>query len=112
MVRKGYNKYGAKKVSIQGITFHSRREGFRYLELLSQQQQGHISELELQPKYTCIVNDKKVCDYIADFKYMDRDSGEIIIEDVKSPITAKNSTYRLKKKLVEALHAVVITEVK
>lgn len=112
MVRRGYSKFRARKVLVDGITFDSQREGLRYLELKTIQDQGKISELELQPKFRCIVNEKKICDYFADFRYYDHDSSVFIQEDVKSEYTSKNPIYRLKKKLVEALHDVVITEIK
>jgi hypothetical protein len=38
-------------------------------------------------------------------------NGSEVVEDVKSAITAKNPVYRLKKKLVEAIHNVKINEV-
>ena len=54
---------------------------------------------------TLVVNGKKVCKYTADFRYT-TPSGEII-EDVKG---VKTTVYRIKKKLVEALFGIEITE--
>ena len=38
--------------------------------------------------------------YKADFKYFDNEKGKYIIEDIKSPITAKDKVYRLKIKML------------
>lgn len=38
--------------------------------------------------------------YKADFKYFDNEKGKYIVEDVKSPITAKDKVYRLKIKML------------
>jgi len=107
---KRRNKYGARKTTVNDITFDSKKEALRYLHLMALLKEGKITCLRLQPRFLCAVNGKKICDYYADFMYMD-ENGVEIIEDVKSPATAKNTTYRLKKKVVEALHDVFITEV-
>ena len=102
------NKYGvAPKAdrTVDGILFDSKKECLRYGELKILQKVGEITELELQPKFSCVVNGKKVCKYIADFRYT-TPSGEVI-EDVKG---VKTTVYRLKKKLVEALFGIEITE--
>lgn len=102
------SKYNAVKVTIDGFTFDSKKEARRYSELKLLERAGEIANLELQPLFPCIVNGKKVCAYIADFAYLNND-GVRIVEDVKG---FKTSIYRLKKKLVEALHHnVKITEI-
>jgi len=105
-------KYGNKKVTIDGITFHSKGEGDRYLGLKLLQKQGIIEHLELQPAYKIVINGHHICTYKADFRYSDKERGCFVVEDFKSVATAKNSTYRLKKKLVEAqYYPVKIVEV-
>ena len=54
----------------------------------------------MHPPFPCVVNDKKVCLYKADFKYKNINGNEII-EDTKGMQTPM---FRLKKKLVEALY--------
>lgn len=93
------NKYRAVKTEVDGITFDSKREAARYMELMLLQKAGEISRLELQPKYDCVVNGHKICTYRADFRYFDASNS--IVEDVKG---MKTPVYRLKKKLVEALY--------
>jgi len=111
MVRRFHSKFRAKKTVTDGITFDSQKEAIRYLQLKEDLNKGKITELRLQVKFDCIVNDAKICYYLADFVYVDS-KGKTIVEDVKSDYTAKNPVYRLKKKLVEALYDVFITEVK
>ena len=102
------SKYHAKRTTVDGITFDSTRESQRYSELKLLERAGEITHLELQPRYDIIVNDKNIGFYKADFKYWDVRAGKYIIEDVKG---VRTSTYRLKKKLVEALYYIEITEV-
>lgn len=101
------NKYNAKKTDVDGITFDSKRESRRYLELKMLLQAGHISDLELQIPFPCVVNGKKICSYKADFAYTQ--DGERVVEDVKGFVTRD---FRLKKKLVEALYGIEVVIVK
>lgn len=104
------NKYRAKRVTLDGYTFHSIKESKRYLQLKTLLRAGEISDLELQPRIPLIVNDTKIGSYVGDFRYKNS-NGEIIIEDVKSQAT-KTPVYNLKKKILEAQSPpVVITEV-
>lgn len=83
------------------MRFASQAEYRRYLEL-----KLFATNLELQPKFPIVVNNKKICTYVADFKYLD-DKGNEVIEDVKG---VKTPVYKLKKKLVEALYPIKIIE--
>ena len=103
MYRK--NKYNNVKVEINGHKFDSKAESRRYLILLSMQQDGLITKLQLQPKFTLQAgfrdrNGKaqRAITYSADFRYYNRD-GNDVVEDVKSPATAKDKTYRVKVKI-------------
>ena len=105
-----YNKYGNTKVQVDGIDFDSKKEAARYgvVELLQMGQR--ISQLQLQVKMDILVNDMKICAYVADFTYFD-EHGKLVIEDVKSEITRKLPVYRLKKKLIKAIYGIEITEI-
>jgi hypothetical protein len=102
------NKYGAVKITVDGIKFDSKKEAARYQSLKLAERCGAISDLETQPRFDIRVNGKYIAFYKADFRYMK--NGSEVVEDVKSAITAKNPVYRLKKKLVEAIHNVKINE--
>ena len=94
----GKNKYGARKVVIDGITFASTKEGGRYMELKMMERARIISKLELQPVYLLIpkATGQRECKYKADFRYI-RDGVEIV-EDVKG---FKSQVFRLKQKLMK-----------
>ena len=49
--RKKKNKYGAKKTTIDGIEFDSKKEAEKYICLKYELERGEIQELELQPKF-------------------------------------------------------------
>jgi hypothetical protein len=112
------NKYHARKCTVDGIRFDSRKEARRYEELTILARAGAITSLELQPEFTITVvglwqEDRRevVCGrFRADFRYVDLVSGEVVIEDAKSPAT-RTTAYRLRKRLVEAIHGVTIREV-
>lgn len=101
-------KYGAVPTDIDGIRFASKKEARRYLDLSVLMRAGAIKELELQPRYRIMVCDVFICDYFADFQYVDLVTGEFVVEDVKG---MKTDVYKLKKRLVEASYPVSIREV-
>lgn len=105
---KKINKYHNKKVIYNGIKFDSKKERDRYIELNQLHSLGIIESLELQPKFllldTIHYKNKTYPKtyYKADFKYFDIRKGKYVIEDVKSPVTAKDKVYRLKTKMLLA----------
>ena len=100
-------KYNATKVVVDGHRFDSAAEGRRYATLMALERAGKIAELELQPRFPCVVGGITVCSYNGDFRY--RRDGVTVVEDVKGVRTA---LYRLKRKLAEACHpGLVITEI-
>lgn len=86
-------KFGNKIVTIEGIKFHSKKEGNRYVYLKSLLQQKKIFDLELQPEFPFPMG----FSYFADFKYTDL-TGKIIIEDPKG---FQTDVFKLKKKCFE-----------
>ena len=100
------NKYKNVKVIYNGKVFDSIKEKNRYLWLKVLEEEGKISELELQKKFLLqeefTYNGKKERPiyYIADFFYYSKELNCYIAEDVKSEIT-RTSTYKIKKKLFE-----------
>lgn len=96
------NKYNAKKATVDGHTFDSKREAERYCELKLFLKAELIRNLELQPRF--LLQDKfkdktgtthRKIEYVADFMYVDKDEKKIV-EDVKGVMT---DVYKLKKKL-------------
>lgn len=115
-VRRVASKYGAKKVQIDGITFSSKAEAKRYSELKLLERAGHITNLELQPKFDLVpsvkyagaARAKPALRYVADFRYVDH-LGKTIVEDVKGFETRE---YQIKKHLLLALHGIEVVEVR
>lgn len=95
---------------IDGIRFASIREGNRYAELKLLAKANEIWNLQLQVKFKCEIGGKTPFTYIADFAYWTRENGDLVrvIEDAKG---VRTPVYRLKKKVIEALHNIEIREV-
>jgi len=121
----GRSKYGARAIVRDGIRFDSTKEARRYDALVLLRAAGDISDLEIHPTYTITVVDLyrvqvgsklpldaliSVGTYTADFRYWDRARRASVVEDVKSGPT-KTTAYRLRKKLVEAIYGITISEV-
>jgi hypothetical protein len=83
-------------------------EARRYQELRLMERAGEIEKLTLQRRYPIRVNGVLVCAYVSDFEYRDLRTGRWVVEDVKG---ARTSTYKLKAKLMRAVHGIEIQEV-
>lgn len=104
-------KFNNRKVVVDGISFDSMAESYRYTALKGLSQLGVIHGLELQKPYLLCKGKWKNgrtfrITYKADFVY-ERD-GEIVVEDVKGVRTRE---YGLKKKLMMAVYGIEITEI-
>ena len=122
-------KYGAKKQTITNsdgsvITFDSKKEMQRFVELRYMEQAGLISDLQRQVKFVLIPAQREPdtvgkrggiikgrlieheCAYIADFTY--RQDGELVIEDAKG---MKTPEYIIKRKMMLYFHKIRIKEV-
>lgn len=102
------HKYGAEKTIVDGVTFASKKEAKRYQVLKGMEKAGEIDFLQTQPGFRLEVKEQLICTYIADFRYLDRKTMHIVTEDVKG---FKTPAYRLKKKLMLAIHGIEIVEV-
>lgn len=107
----GRSKYHAKRTSVDGIVFDSKREADRYLVLKSMEEDGTIEDLRRQVRYELVpafdVDGKhyRPVFYVADFVYVE--DGKEVIEDVKG---MRTDTYRLKSKLFARRYGKVIKE--
>lgn len=117
-------KYRNRKIERDGMTFDSKKEYNRWVELSLMEKAGEISELQRQVKLTLIppqrepdiigkrggVKKGKLLEhevsYIADFVYRDRD-GKWIVEDTKG---FRTKDYVLKRKMLLFLWGIKITE--
>lgn len=101
------NKYGAKKVKLDGYTFDSKREAQVYGELVIRMRAGEIYDFEVHPKYVLSVNGIEVATYNPDFQYWEQAATPKVI-DVKSPPTAKRRDFVLIRKLMKACHGIEV----
>lgn len=103
------SKYNSRATRCrQGKTHPSALEAGRCDDLHTLQGLGEISQLEAhpQPLYRLDVNGLHVADYRPDFRYLDS-GGRTVVEDTKGWIT---DVYRLKARLMEAIHGIRILE--
>lgn len=125
------NKYGNKKVVIDGEVFDSKREATRYQELKLLEKCGAIKDLKRQVVFELIPTQRekstkvytkgrkkgqpiegkvieKAVTYISDFAYIDTATGKMVVEDSKGMRTDK---YIIKRKLMLYIHGIKIQEV-
>jgi len=108
------HKYGAKKATIDGVNFSSKREANRWMELQLLLKGGEIKDLRRQAKIALIgradmirTPTGRVAYYVADFIYIDNRTGLEVIEDAKGFPTPE---YKLKRAILAA-QGVTIVEV-
>ena len=98
-----YHKFNAKPTEFDNIKFSSKKESIRYSQLKLLQQNGDIVFFLRQVPFHLPANIKYLCDFLVFWQ-----DGSVTIEDVKG---FKTAMYTLKKKQVEALYPIEITEV-
>ena len=106
-------KYRNIVCEVDGIEFDSKKEGRRYLQRRNLERSGAITELQAHKselEYPLDVCNVKIGVYTADFRYRERRTGQIVIEDCKSPAT-RTQVYQLRKKLLFALYGIEIKEI-
>lgn len=118
-------KYNNKKITIAGKMYDSRLEAKRYMYLSDLQAKGIISNLDRQVTFNLIpvqkgtktiylkTKEKQVeyvierpVDYIADFTYTINATGEWVVEDTKSTVTASEPSFVIKRKLMLYVHGI------
>lgn len=105
-------KYGNVRVTDRDGNKHdSRREYRRWQELRLRELAGEISDLQRQRVFDLVVGDMLVCRYTADACYVDCATGQRVVEDVKSAATRKLPAFRIKAKLMKAVHGIEIREI-
>lgn len=128
------SKYKNTKYTYLGIKFDSLKECRRYTELRLLEQAGRIKDLELQKAYELIPaqyeeteeiytkgahkgEHKKVlleraCNYVADFYYIDCETGKTVVEDVKGYRDGgAYSLFKVKRKLMLYRYGIKIKEI-
>ena len=92
-------KYNNAKVCLFGITFDSKKEAERYLELKTLEKACIIEDLKLQVPFELLEKQKgeRGVKYIVDFTYTEK--GQKVAEDVKG---FKTKDYIIKRKLFKS----------
>lgn len=110
-MRYGRSKYRAKRTTVNGITFDSRKEAYRYLTLKGMEEEGLIEDLRRQVRYELVPafdvdgTHYRPVYYVADFVYVE--DGRKVVEDVKG---VKTDVYKLKSKLFARRYGMSIKE--
>lgn len=105
------SKYRNKKTEVDGLTFDSKAEATRYLQLKMLERSGHINDLKLQVPFelapSVVIKGRKrpAMKYVADFVY--EVSGKNVVEDCKGMVTA---IYSAKRHLMKSVHGIDILE--
>ena len=99
------SKYNAQRVTVDGIQLDSLKEARRYADLKLLERAGVIRALKIHPMFEIVVNGVHICRYEADFQYYEND--QQITEDSKG---VRTPTYKLKRRLMKAVHGVDIRE--
>jgi hypothetical protein len=113
LVLKKPRKYRNKPAKAGEITFASKKEANRWIELNLLEDAGKIRDLERQVKYAFRHNGVKICEYVCDFRYWESRGkgrgvdGDWVIEDCKGFRTRE---YEIKKKLMLAFYGHEIRE--
>ena len=97
------HKFNAKPTELDGIKFSSKKEAKRYQELKLLQSNGEVLFFLDQVPFRLPGGIKYRCDFLVFWK-----DGTVTIEDVKGFVT---DMYKTKKKMVEALYPIEITEI-
>jgi hypothetical protein len=95
-------------VGPNGRRYDSAKEARHATLLHALQRDGLIRDLQEQVTYRLEVNGVLVCRYRADFVYVDAVDGRVRIVDVKG---VKTPEYKIKAKLMQAIHGITIEEV-
>jgi hypothetical protein len=102
------SKFGNIPQRVDGIFFHSKKEARHYKVLKAMQQAGIIRDLETQPRFKLDINGVHIANYFADFKYWDNELDCEVVVDVKG---VRTEVYKLKKRLMKAIHGIEVEEV-
>lgn len=97
------HKFRAIPTELDGIKFASKKEARRYRELRLLEKSGELLFFLRQVPFHLPANVKYVCDFLCFWQ-----DDTVTVEDVKG---IKMPMYVLKKKQVEAIYPIEITEI-
>lgn len=101
-------KYHAQPTEYDGRRYASKAEARYAVVVKAREMAGEITDVAYQPVFDLVVNGVKVGRYVADFSWTEVATGERVVVDVKG---VRTPVFKLKTKLVKAIHGVNVTEV-
>lgn len=111
-----HQKYGNQRVTdADGQKFDSKAEHRHWGHLQMLLKAGKITQLERQvpfelaPPVVLQGRKKRALRYLADFVYVDAETGERVVEDVKGAVT---DVWRVKKHLMMSVHGIEVREIR
>jgi hypothetical protein len=107
-VVKKKSKFNNNKCIVDDKEFDSEKEANYYKKLKILLKAGKIGFLELQVPYELNPGGTHSLKYIADFVFVDRETGEKHVVDVKGFRTV---IYRKKRRLMKKVHGIKIIEI-
>ena len=117
-------KYRNEKITVDGVTYDSKKEYRRFCELSMLEKAGEITDLRRQVDFELIPAQRepdtigsrggikkgklieRKCSYRADFVY--KENGKTVVEDTKG---MRTKDYIIKRKLMLYVHGIRIREV-
>ena len=103
------SKYRNRKTVVDGLTFDSKREAEYYAGLKLREKSGEVYEVELQRPFKITINGLLICTYRCDFSFFDDIEKRFRVIDVKG---VETDVFRLKRKLMKAVHKIDVEVVK
>ncbi len=100
-------KYRNQPVTVDGIRYDSKKEARHGQRLAAMERDGLIFELRRQVRFPIKVGGVLICTYVADFEFRDSERRRVV-QDVKG---VRTDVYKLKKKLMLAVHGIEVIEV-
>ena len=88
---------------------HSKREAAYYADLKLREKAGEVHGVEIQRPFAITISGLLICTYRCDFSYIDNADKRLHVVDVKG---VETDVFRLKKKLMKAVHKIDIEVVK
>lgn len=98
-------KFGNTATDVEGEVIHSKKEAARYKSLRMALKAGRIGFLARQVQYELNEGGSHSLIYIADFQYVDKQTGKLIVEDTKGFQTKE---FKKKQKLMKKIHGIIL----
>lgn len=114
---KRRSKFNNTRCEFDGLKFDSKKELERWKFLRGCELSGEIYDLKLHPRFPFVFEDGRkvlikgdkrntVARFSGDFSYYKALTDEYVVEDVKSPATARDGQFKLRRAIFELIYGV------